>query len=208
MKELIILGAGGHSLSVMDCVDREKYHIAGFVDKNKKGEYYSIPVISDRIEDIPNYKSCVYFVAIGDNAIRKRCFEEVKALGLETINIIDRSAVVSETAKLGTGNFIGKNAVVNAYAEIGDNNIINTKALIEHECKLKNHIHLSTNAVINGEVTVNDLAFIGSSSVVVCQKTIGSSAVIGAGSVVIKDVDSDVTVAGVPAKIIRSKNNA
>ena len=206
MKELVILGAGGHALSVIDCIDRSKFNIKGFIDKNKTGECFGIPVISDRIEDIPCFEDCVYFVAIGDNEIRKRCFEEITTRGLTTVNIVDKNAIISESAVIGTGNFIGKGSIINAHAVIGDNNIINTRALIEHGCVLGNHIHLSTGAVLNGEVTVCDLALIGSNSTCICQKTIGESAILGAGCVVTTNISADTTVAGVPAKPINRGN--
>ena len=207
MNNLVLIGAGGHALSVIDCVDKDEFSIAGFIDIDKTGEYYGIPILSDDVVSIPGYQNYVYFVSVGNNEVRKKCFNELKELGLNTVNIVDKSAIVSETAKLGTANFIGKNAVINAYAEIGDNNIINTKALVEHGCKVGSHTHLSTNAVINGEVIVNDSAFIGSGAVVICQKEIGQNSIVGAGSVVINDVEPSVTVAGVPATI-RSKKHA
>ncbi len=52
-------------------------------------------------------------------------------------------------------------------------------------------------------VTIGDDVWIGGKSIICPGVTIGDRSVIGAGSVVIKDVPSDVVVAGNPAKTIR-----
>ena len=46
---------------------------------------------------------------------------------------------------------------------------------------------------------------IGSNSCIIGHVTIGDNVIIGAGSIVVKDVPSNVVVAGNPAKIIRNK---
>lgn len=206
MIKLILIGAGGHSKSVADAIDRTKYQLCGFLDEYKTGTHMGLPIFGADIACVPDYKNYRYFVAIGDVDCRKMWFDRVQDMGLDLINIIDASAIISESATLGVGNFIGKMAVINADARIGDDNIINTKALVEHECRVGNHNHLSTNSVINGNVIVEDSVFLGSSSVCNGQLTIGHDAVIGSGSVVIKDVPPMVTMVGVPARIIKRRN--
>lgn len=203
MKEKIILvGAGGHAKSVIDCIDSGKFEVVGFIDDNKKGAHCGFPVIGNKLEDIVEYQKYKYFVTIGDIAPRKRWYEKLKKHNLKTVNIIDKTAIISPSAKIGSGNFIGKFAIINADSVIGDDNVINTRALIEHECVVGSHTHLSTNSVINGNVIINDCVFLGSCAVCIGQLTIGESTTIGAGSVVIKDVEANVTVVGVPAKVI------
>lgn len=94
-------------------------------------------------------------------------------------------------------------AIINSKSIIGNNCIINTKALIEHGCHVSDHVNLSTNSVINGDVEVGEGSFIGSCSVTIGQRSIGCWSTVGAGAVVIHSVGNNITVAGVPAKIIK-----
>lgn len=202
---MILIGAGGHSKSVIDSIQNDLYEVCGFIDENKIGKYIGLPIFGKTIEDVPDYEKYYYFISIGDIDSRKIWFEKIENMNLRTFNIIDRSAIISKSVKIGTGNFVGKLAVINADSVIGNNNIINTKTLVEHECNVGNHTHLSTNSVINGNVVVEDNVFLGSSSVCNGQLKIGKGAIIGSGSVVINDIPPKVTVVGVPAKIIKGE---
>ncbi len=204
-QRIILIGAGGHSKSVADSIDAEQYALVGFLDNYKTGTHWGAPIFGKDPKDVPDYKSYKYFVSIGDVKARKMWYEKLQAYGLETVNIIDKTAIISPSAKIGTGNFIGKYAIINADAVIGDNNVINTRALVEHECVVGSHTHLSTGSVINGNVVVEDEVFFGSCAVCNGQMKIGHGAIVGSGSVVIGPVEADTTVVGVPAKMIKRR---
>ena len=204
MEQLIIIGAGGYAKSVLDSIDYYNYKIAGFLDEfSFKEEHLGYPILWHTLNEIKDSQTYFYFIAIGNNERRKIWFDRLVERKLRLINVVDRSAIISPEASIGNGCFFGKMSVVNSKAEIGDNCIINTKALIEHGCTVRNHVNLSTNSVINGDVVIGEGSFIGSCSVTIGQKNIGSWSTVGAGAVVISDVEDHVTVAGVPARIIK-----
>lgn len=203
MEKLIVIGAGGHSKSVCASIDKSLYELCGFLDEAKTGSHLGLPILGSDIEKIPQFQSYSYFVAIGDVDFREKWFRRLQALNLKTINIIDRTAIVADDVRLGTGNYIGKLAIINADSIIGDNNVINTKALVEHECVVGNNCHLSTNSTINGNVIVEDNVFFGSTAVCNGQLRIGEHAVVGSGTVVIKSIEPYTTVVGVPGRIVK-----
>lgn len=204
MEKLILIGAGGYAKSVIDSVDYFNYTVEGFIDEfTEKKEHLGQKILGKTLEDLDDCEKYVYFICIGNNKHRKGWFDKLHKRNLRIINIVDRSAIVSPMAKIGNGCFIGKMAIVNSKAIVGDDCIINTKALIEHGCYVENHVNLSTNSVINGDVKIGEGSFIGSCSVTIGQLIVGNWSTVGAGAVVINDVGNNVTVAGVPAKIIK-----
>ena len=204
MEKLILIGAGGYAKSVIDSIDIYNYEIKGFIDEfSQSKEHLGYPILAHDLDGIENNKQYVYFITIGNNEKRKKWYDMLRERRLRMINVVDRSAIVSPQATLGTCCFIGKFAVVNSKAVVGNNCIINTRALVEHGCTLDDHVNLSTNTVINGDVKVGEGSFIGSCSVTIGQLTIGNWSTVGAGAVVIHNVNDNVTVAGVPAKKIK-----
>ncbi len=208
MRKVIFVGAGEYAESVYDSMSKRDYDLIGFVDDTKKGSHIGRPVLASRIEQVPGFREYAYFISIGDTEPRKRLFEEVQRLGLETINIIDRSAMIADSVSIGTGNFIGKMAVVNIGTVIGDNNMINSKALIEHHCTIKNHTRIATATTMNGDVIVEDGAYLGSMACCIGQQRLGEFSIIGAGAVVLGDIEPYCTAVGVPAKVIKRRGKA
>lgn len=206
MKKVIFVGAGEYAESVYDSMPKEQYDLIGFVDDEKRGYHIGKPILASRIEQVPNFKEYAYFISIGDTVPRKRLFEEVKRLSLETINIVDRTAIISDSVEIGTGNFIGKMTIINIGTVIGDNNMINSKSLIEHHCKIMNHTRIATATAMNGDVVVEDGAYLGSMACCIGQQRLGAFSIVGAGAVVLGDIEPYCTAVGVPAKVIKRRD--
>ncbi len=205
MKDVIFIGAGEYAESVYDSMNKNEYNLVGFVDEFKKGSHIGKPIIAKDVEDIPNCKDYLYFISIGDTEPRRRIYEKVISKGLKLFNIIDKTALISDSVTIGNGNFIGKFAVINVGSIIGDNNMINSNALIEHHCTIKNHTRIATATVMNGDVEIQDGVYLGSTACCIGQQKIGEFSVIGAGAVVIGNIDRFCTAVGVPAKIIKRR---
>lgn len=204
MEKLVLIGAGGYAKSVLDSIDLCKYQMVGFIDEfSTAKEHLGYPILARGLDELPDRDEYVYFIAIGNNRSRKIWFDKLMDKRLRTINIVDKTAIISPYANIGIGCFVGKMAIINSKSIIGNNCIINTKALIEHGCHVSDHVNLSTNSVINGDVEVGEGSFIGSCSVTIGQRSIGCWSTVGAGAVVIHSVGNNITVAGVPAKIIK-----
>lgn len=204
-QKLIIIGAGGFAKTVIDSLDHKKYEIKGFIDTFKKGEHQGFPILGESLDIICEPNQYVYFIAIGDPDYRALWMNLLEEKQLPTINVIDRTSIVSKRSRLGTCIYVGKMSIINCDSELEDGVVINTRALVEHGNYISYCTNISTNVVLNGDVSVGIKSFIGSCTVVNGQLKIGNSSIIGSGSVVIRDIPDNVVVAGAPTKFIRAR---
>ncbi|ACO04157.1 MAG TPA: acetyltransferase [Persephonella sp.] len=209
MKEIILVGGGGHCKVCIEIIERSgNFKIAGIVDKKERiGEKvlnYPIIASDDDINDL--LKDYSYFlITVGQikSADKRRSlFERIKSLGGEFPVVISPLSKVSPYCDIGEGTVVMDNVIINPDAKIGKNCIINTGSIIEHDCEIGDHCHISTGAVINGGVRIGDGTFVGSNSTVSNGVTITDNVVIGAGSVVIKDIKDSGVYAGNPLRKI------
>jgi sugar O-acyltransferase (sialic acid O-acetyltransferase NeuD family) len=191
MKELILIGGGGHCKAVIDIIEQEgRFEIAGIVDKPELlgSKVFGYSVIGNDFDLVNLAKKYQYaLITVGQiesPSLRIKLFDLAIKAGYILPSIISPNAYVSQYASIGNGIVIMHGALINASASIGDNCIINSKALIEHDCQISEHCHISTNATINGKVVVGPGCFIGSGAITKESITIQKNSFIKAGSVV------------------------
>jgi len=181
MKEIILIGGGGHCKSVIDVIEREgRFKIAGIVDKPELlGSNVLGYSIIGNDSDLPILAKKYNYALV-----RIKLFDLAKTAGFILPSIISPNAYVSQHASIGNGVIVMHDALINANTTIGDNCIVNSKALIEHDCQVSEHCHISTNATINGGVVVESGCFIGSGATTKELITIKKNSFIKAGSLV------------------------
>jgi acetyltransferase EpsM len=174
------------------------YYIECFADEIQINRLYSTV---EKSLDYLKKTNVDYFIATGDNILRKKHYELIKSYTKkEPINCIHPTAVV-ETKRFGHGNLVCPNAVIHIDSNIGNCTIINTGSVVEHDCWVGDFSQISPNATLCGYVQVGENCFISAGSTIIPKVLIGNNSTVAAGSVVREDVPPNVMVAGVPAKI-------
>ena len=209
MKALLIIGASGHGRVVADAaLTMGVWDDVGFVDDNPAlTEVMGLKVVGTGANLATLVRSyCAAAVAIGNAAARLRYLDRCAALGLELPVIVHRNAVVSKFASLGPGTVVFAQSAINAGASLGRGCIVNTGATVDHDCILNDAVHVSPGAHVAGEVHIGARSWIGiGASIRQCVR-IGSDVTVGAGAAVVCDVASNVTVVGVPARVMPGKS--
>lgn len=188
MKDLILIGAGGHALSCIDVIEQTgDYRVMGLVGTpNEVGKQvlgYEVLGTDDNLPKLMSLASAAV-IAVGQIKSAQRrvaIFERLKQLGFDLPVIVAKDATVSRHASLGVGTMVMHGAIVNAGARVGSNCIINSRALVEHGATVGDHCHVSTGAILNGDASLGDGSFVGSGTIVREGLTIGSNCVIGMG---------------------------
>jgi UDP-perosamine 4-acetyltransferase len=144
------------------------------------------------------------FVAVGDNARRKRLQTDLGRVGYTIVNAISRDAVISPSVRLGTGVAVMPGAVVNAGTVVGDGAVLNTGCSVDHDCRVGVAVHVAPRVAVAGWVDIGEGVFLGIGSCVIDKVSIGAWTVVGAGGAVTTDLPAGITAVGVPARPVRA----
>ena len=127
---------------------------------------------------------------------------------------IEPGAIIREQVQIGDTAVIMMGAVINIGAVIGEGTMIDMGAVLGGRAMVGKRCHIGAGAVLAGvveppsatPVVVEDNVLIGANAVVIEGVRIGEGSVVAAGSVVIEDVASGMVVAGVPARVVKKKD--
>lgn len=208
MKEILLIGGGGHCRSVIDTINKNKdYSIIGIIDKVEHvGDIINGINIVGTDDDLQgSFEKGIRYAfitlgSIGNPGLRIKLYKTLKKIGYVIPKIIDESAIVSDNTVLEEGVFVGKRAIINTNTKIGKNSIINTGTIIEHDCIIEDFVHVAPGTVLSGGIQVGSNTHIGTHSTVIQNISIGKNVLIGAGSVVIKDIENNTKAYGNPCK--------
>lgn len=191
MKNVIIIGAGGHGRTIAEIVEAAGDRFLGFLDDASGGERVLGPV-----SDYAKYDA-EFVAAIGNAAVRERIAGE---LDCRWYTAVHPGAVISPSAEIGEGSVVMANAVVGTGARVGRHCIVNTGAVVEHDNVLEDFVHISVGAKLGGTVSVGKSTWVGIGATVINNVEICGGCMIGAGAVVVKNIDLPGTYLGVPAR--------
>ena len=170
MKNIILIGAGGHARSCVDVIESHSlFNISFMVGKND--EILKKNNIVSELEFLKNYKlkKKNILISIGqlkDGKKRKKIFDFYKDKDCNFPIIKSKTCYISSNSNVDEGTIIMHKAFINANSHIGKNCIINTGAIIEHDVRVGDNVHIAPGAIILGGCTIKENSFIGSGSVV------------------------------------------
>ena len=206
MSAVHVVGAGGHAKVVISTLRAAGYTVAAAYDDNaaRWGDIVSgVPIVGG-IAQLAALPDAPAILAIGANAVRRRIAAQLPHV--RWVTAVHPSAVVDSSARLGAGAAVFAQAVIQPDAVIGAHAIVNTAATVDHDNVLGDYAQIAPGAHLSGGVRLEDGVFLGTNGAVNPGVTIGAWTIVGAGAVVIRDLPAHVTAVGVPARIIKARN--
>ena len=214
-SRVLVYGTGQIAKMVVSIIDLdEDVSIVGFLgdDKSLWGEQFIRRQVYGGLQFLasPTVRFDEVIVALGRVAARRKVGLQIRVLGIPQRNAIHPTAMVSQDVDLGEGNIIG--AGVNLYVNpvIGNNVFIGPGVIVSHDSSVGDYALLSAGSVIGARVDVEEGAFIGAGATIMppgwgkgARLRVGADCIVGVGAVVIRDVAPKSVVAGVPAKLLR-----
>ena len=204
--DLIILGSGGHAISVANVAISCSWSVS-FLAKDT--HHFDEPPGTRRIldSDIDVDGEFCFAIGIGDNATRESTYLSIKRTYRNSSfpSIIHPTALVSNWVTIEEGSVIMPQAVVGPYSRIGKFCILNTASSIDHNSVMADFSSLGPQACAGGGFSLGVKSAIGINASVRHNVSIGQNVVVGANSFVKDNIPDNTLVYGVPAKIARKR---
>ena len=205
LVRVLVVGNGGHSRACVDAwPSLRRQELVGCVG-GLVPHVGQLPLLGEDLDLLALAESQAFthaFVAVGDNADRRRLTEHLWFAGWDLATLVADSAQVSGTAHVAPGVAVMRGAIVGAGVAVSMGALVNTSASVDHDSWIGPYAHVGPGSHLCGAVTVGAGALLGAGVTVIPGVKIGDGAIVGAGAVVIRDVPPGATVVGVPAKLL------
>lgn len=210
---LLIYGAGGLAKEVYDLAKRnypDKWNNILFVDDYAEEGVKSFGKtvkFSTILAELKNgQKQYEGIVAVGEPRDRELLTQRFADAGISITNIIDRTARISPTVKLGTGVIICEYVSIHAFADVGSGVLIQPGAIIGHDIIIGDYSVMGTYSAPGGECVFGKNTYVGMNATIKEKLTVGNNAIIGMGAVVFRDVEENTVVVGNPARVTKGND--
>jgi sugar O-acyltransferase (sialic acid O-acetyltransferase NeuD family) len=210
MDNVLILGAGTYGQVYSEYLMESKiFNVVGFLDDNdsKIGLTVNGLKVIDKISNLELFTDSgitAVFIPIGNNDVRLKLFEVSKSLGFKTPAFVHSSVIMHKTVNIGDGVYILPGSMIMPFTKIANYTMISMGVNIAHHVVIDEGCFFSQGVNIGASIHIENKVFAGiASTIMTGVKNIGANTIIGGGTVVIKDLPSNCTAVGVPAKPIK-----
>lgn len=191
--------------TIKDTVLPDVLYFPGSQSSILVGEYNSIAEILKK-----NKRTILYYHIEND-----RRNSALPLLDITKLNArVEPGAIIREKVKIGDRCVIMMGAIINIGAVIGDETMIDMNVVIGARGIVGKRCHIGAGAVIAGvleppsaqPVRIGNNVLVGANAVILEGVKVGNNSVVAAGAVVTKNVPGNTVVAGVPARIIKRRD--
>jgi sugar O-acyltransferase (sialic acid O-acetyltransferase NeuD family) len=142
-----------------------------------------------------------FCLGIGNPNIRYRMSNLIVSYGGALCSTISpKSSIGHYNVNLSTGLNIMTGSILTNDIVVGEGALINLNCTIGHDCIIGQYVEMSPGVHVSGNCKIGDFCSLGTNCTILPGITLGDNVIVGAGAVVTKDVESNRTVKGIPAK--------
>jgi sugar O-acyltransferase (sialic acid O-acetyltransferase NeuD family) len=205
-ERIVIVGAGGFGREVLqwarDAWLAHAGRIAGFLSDDFSkldGHACSLPILASPAEYEPRPTDRL-LLAIGITRARRSVAEQLERRGGQFLSLVHPTAIVADTAEIGSGTIICPYAIVSDAASVGRFVLVNYHASLGHDSSAGDFTVLSPYATLGGCACVAADAFLGMHASVGPGRSVAAGTTVAANSCVLADTVAESIVYGVPGR--------
>jgi sugar O-acyltransferase (sialic acid O-acetyltransferase NeuD family) len=212
MTQVVIIGAGGHGREVAEILGHQAQagadvQVVGFIDENQSLRGHTVdglPVLGDWAWfDGVDRTAVAVICAIGLPQVGRRLVQKARARGLSFVNAISPLAHISPAAKMGWGIAVFPQVVISTGVLLHSYCILNVGVTVSHGARIGKYGNINPGVHLAGDVSIGEGCYVGMGTNIVQGRSVGPWTVIGAGAAVVHDLPANVTAVGVPARVIK-----
>lgn len=211
--KVVILGAGGLAREVLwiFCDVNDKgygtWEILGFMDENPanlEGSLCGVPILGDfEWFQSADKNELKVLCAVGSTKAKKSIVAKAERIGLSFCTVIHPSVQLSKYVEIGVGTVITAGCILTTQIQIGNHVYLNLDTTVGHDVIIEDFVNAAPGCHISGNVVLREGVDLGTGAVILQGITIGKWSTIGAGAVVTEDIPDNAVAVGVPAKVIK-----
>ena len=205
-NKIILIGSGGFAVSIIEIILDNGYEINYIVDERAKTRN----IMGVKVKKSISYKdtqNLSVIIAKGDNFARFATAEKLMKLykNINFPSIIDKSSVISKSARIGKGSIIMSGAFIGVNTTISNFCFVNTKASIDHESCMKDYSSLAPRVATGGKVCIGKRSAVCIGATIKDKTSISFDTIVGACSYVNMNLKNNSVYYGNPAKFVRKR---
>lgn len=214
MSQIVIIGTGGFAKEVHEILMTnlrwvgENNSFKGFLDDNSSLfgiEFQGYKVLGG-IEWLSENKDTRAIIAIGNPSIKKKVVNKLNQFEYDNfMNVIDTNSIIGRDVKLGKSAIVCAGTIITTNVVIGDFVTLNLACTVGHDVVIEDYATVAPGVNISGNCTIKEGVDFGTGATIIQGKEIGEWSIVGAGAVVVKDIPSNTTSVGNPAKVIKER---
>lgn len=214
MEKIAIIGAGGLGREILSLIKQinekeRQYTIIGFFDDGiQKGTFvHGYPILGS-IQELNEWEEGLSIAfGIGNAQLKENIYRRITSKKIKYPTLIHPSVIIQDpdSVSISKGSIICAGTIITCDVVLENFVFIDYGCTIGHDAKIKSFCSFMPSVNISGDTNIGECVYIGTGAQIINQIDIEDYVTVGAGSVVIENLPKGVTAVGVPAKVIKYK---
>lgn len=201
MKEIVIVGTGGHARDICCTALACGRTVRGFLDDgDAEHDVMGRPVLG-RVADWVKFPDCQFVVGVGSPAVRRSIVARMEEAGSpDWATLVHPSLITFNPSQIGHGTVVFAGSIFATDVSVGRHCAISLLVTLGHDTVIEDFCTLAPKAAISGNVVCEQAVEVGTMAAVRQGLRLCAGSIAGMGAIVTKNVSAGTTVVGNPAR--------